>query len=314
MDAYAQALAEAPPGRSAQAHRRRHASAPWSSAISSAAFHNLAPASQPQYRRFSRAAPGPRRQAHRQLERRHVVPMLDAKAGTPVAARDFLRCLRLLIAYAIKIGMRADDPAAGVRVSCRGPRASAPGPRRTSPPSRPPTRLAASRGSRWRCCSAPPARADVVRVGRGNVRNGVVTITSARPEARSRSRSPPPWPRRSTPPPRATPWCSWSTSTARRSPRRASASGSRRSASASACAACRRTACARRHAAGSRRSDARPTRSPPSAATPACARSSATPRRPTRARMARNAVARTEGQHRLSNPPVATVQPGKKGR
>ena len=34
------------------------------------------------------------------LERRHVVTMLNAKAATPIGARDFLRCLRLLIALA----------------------------------------------------------------------------------------------------------------------------------------------------------------------------------------------------------------------
>jgi integrase len=45
-----------------------------------------------------------------------VVLMLDAKAKTPVAARDFLRCLRLIVQYAISIGLRQGDPTAGVRV------------------------------------------------------------------------------------------------------------------------------------------------------------------------------------------------------
>ena len=42
--------------------------------------------------------------------------MIDAKAGTPVGARDFLRCLRLIVQYAISIGVREDDPTASVRV------------------------------------------------------------------------------------------------------------------------------------------------------------------------------------------------------
>src|SRR2546422_297930 len=66
--------------------------------LSSAAFHNLAPASQQQYRRIFeglRRDHGGRSIAT--LERRHVVRMVDTKAETPVAARDYLRCLRLLI-------------------------------------------------------------------------------------------------------------------------------------------------------------------------------------------------------------------------
>jgi integrase len=85
--------------------------------LASAAFHNLAPTSQRQYGRILeelRREHGNRGIAT--LERRHVVRMLDAKAGTPSAARDFLRCLRLLVQYAIKIGIRADDPTAGVHV------------------------------------------------------------------------------------------------------------------------------------------------------------------------------------------------------
>jgi integrase len=49
------------------------------------------------------------------LKRQHVVAMVDAKAGTPGAAREFLKCLRNVIKYAINIGMREDDPTHGVR-------------------------------------------------------------------------------------------------------------------------------------------------------------------------------------------------------
>jgi hypothetical protein len=82
----------------------------------SAAFQNLAPASRRQYRgiieRF-RCEHGEKRIA--KLERRNIMAMLDAKARTPVAARDFLRCLRLLIRYAIDIGLRDSDPTLGIK-------------------------------------------------------------------------------------------------------------------------------------------------------------------------------------------------------
>jgi integrase len=50
------------------------------------------------------------------LARKHVVKMLDAKADTPAAARDFLRCLRLIIQYAMGISARQDDPTLGLSV------------------------------------------------------------------------------------------------------------------------------------------------------------------------------------------------------
>jgi len=50
------------------------------------------------------------------LQRRHVVQMLDAKKDTPGASRSFLKCVRLIIQYAINIGIRQDDPTAGLRV------------------------------------------------------------------------------------------------------------------------------------------------------------------------------------------------------
>ena len=147
--------------------------------LGSAAFHNLAPTSQAQYGRIFENM----RQAHgdksiAKLERRHVVTMLDAKAATPIGARDFLRCLRLLIAYAIGIGIRADDPTLGLRVKL--PKSD--GYRTWDEDgiaafeaaypigSKPRLALALLLGTALRC-------ADVVRVGPGNVRNGTITIT-----------------------------------------------------------------------------------------------------------------------------------------
>jgi integrase len=84
----------------------------------SAAFQNLALASQRHYRgiieRF-RCEHGDKRIA--KLERRNVIAMLDAKAHTPAAARDFLGCLRVLIRYAIDIGLRDSDPTHGLKIA-----------------------------------------------------------------------------------------------------------------------------------------------------------------------------------------------------
>jgi integrase len=49
------------------------------------------------------------------LQRDHVQRMVDAKAGTPGAARNFLTALRVLIRFAITAGLRTDDPTTGVR-------------------------------------------------------------------------------------------------------------------------------------------------------------------------------------------------------
>jgi integrase len=144
--------------------------------LSSAQYAGLAPASQRKYRRILE---GLRRQhgdlGIATLERRHVVKMLDDKAATPSAARDFLKCLRLLVQHAIKLGIRDDDPTAGIRVKMpksEGFRTwteddiaafSAAYPVGTKP------RLALELllGTALRA-------SDVVRVGRGNVRDGSI--------------------------------------------------------------------------------------------------------------------------------------------
>jgi len=111
------------------------------------------------------------------LQRRHVVQMLDAKKDTPGASRSFLKCVRLIIQYAINIGIRQDDPTAGLRV--RQPKTGghptwseeniaafrAAYPIGTKP------RLAMELllGTALRC-------ADVVKLGRGHIRNGTLTM------------------------------------------------------------------------------------------------------------------------------------------
>ena len=180
-DAYAQALDEAPAPVAIGASRTIPGSvnAMIVGYLGSAAFHHLAPSSQVQYRQIfenMRREHGDKSIA--KLERRHVVTMLDAKAATPIGARDFLRCLRLLIAYAIGIGIRADDPTMGLRVKL--PKSDgyrtwdedaiavfeAAYPLGTKPR----LALALLLGTAARC-------SDVVRLGRGNVRGGTLQMT-----------------------------------------------------------------------------------------------------------------------------------------
>ena len=84
--------------------------------LSSIAFKNLAPQTQRSRRgileRF-RHEHGGKRVA--MLQREHVQKMLNAKANTPSAARNFLNTLRVLMAFAVEAGIRADDPTLGVK-------------------------------------------------------------------------------------------------------------------------------------------------------------------------------------------------------
>jgi integrase len=145
----------------------------------SAQFHKLAATSQQQYRRILeklRRQYGDLRIAT--LERRHVVKMLDAKAQAPSAARDLLRCLKLIVSYAISIGMRDDDPTAGVRVKL----ARSDGFRTWSEEDISAFERAYALGSKPRLALAlllgTAARiADVVRLGRGHVRDGAIHMT-----------------------------------------------------------------------------------------------------------------------------------------
>ena len=46
---------------------------------------------------------------------RHIVKLLDTKAGKPGAALNLLAALRVLLRYSVAVGLRADDPTVGVR-------------------------------------------------------------------------------------------------------------------------------------------------------------------------------------------------------
>jgi len=148
--------------------------------LGTAAFHNLAPASQQTYRRIFE----PMRRDYGDmsvatLARKHVVRMLNAKAEHPAAARDFLRCLRLIVRYAIDIGIREDDPTADVRVKM--PKSDgyetwteeniAAFRNAFAVGTKPRLALELLLGTALRC-------ADVVKLGRGHVRNGTIQVTA----------------------------------------------------------------------------------------------------------------------------------------
>jgi integrase len=144
--------------------------------LGSAAFHKLAPASQQDYRyildKLSRDH-GDKRIAA--LERRHVVTMLNAKGKTPAAARNLLRCLRNVIRYAIDIGVRDDDPTSNIRLA--GSKTG--GYRTWSEDDIARFEAAYPIGSKQRLALAlllntGLACCDVVRVGRGNIRDGMI--------------------------------------------------------------------------------------------------------------------------------------------
>jgi len=179
MAAYSSALANSPRVEVAAGRTRAGSiSAMVVGYLGSADFHNLAPASQQQYRRILE---GLQRDygdlGIATLERRHVVKMLDAKAAHPAAARDFLRCLRVLVTYAISIAVRHDDPTAAVRV--KQPKTS--GFHAWTDQDVSAFKAAYPVGSKSRLALVLLLEtglrcADVVRVGRHNVREGVLRI------------------------------------------------------------------------------------------------------------------------------------------
>jgi integrase len=180
MAAYGEALAATPRIEVAATRTRAGSiSAMIVGYLGSAAFHKLAPPSQQQYRRIFE---GLRRDYGDlgivTLARKHVVRILDSKSEHPGAARDLLRCLRLLVRYAIGVGVRQDDPTIGVRVAMP----NSDGFRTWSEEdiaafeatypigSKPRLALALLLGTAARC-------ADVVRLGRGNIRGGTIHLT-----------------------------------------------------------------------------------------------------------------------------------------
>jgi len=82
----------------------------------SPAFLNLAGSTQTNYRNTLeklREQHGHKRIAH--IERRHILDMMAAKSETPNAANFTLRMMHQLLAYAVEIDLRPDNPALGIK-------------------------------------------------------------------------------------------------------------------------------------------------------------------------------------------------------
>jgi integrase len=147
--------------------------------LASGDFRALAASSQKKYRIVLNGLV--RDHAHRSLavlERRNVVQMLNARAATPAAARDLLRGLRVIVQYAISIGIRDDDPTHGVRFKL--PKSD--GHRTWTEDDIAAFEAAYPVGTKQRLALAlllgTALRAcDVVRIGRMHIRNGVLRIT-----------------------------------------------------------------------------------------------------------------------------------------
>ena len=177
MAAYGAALADTP--RLEVAERRTRAgsiSAMIVGYLATADFAGLAPGTQQIYRRIfehMRGHYGDMSVAT--LARKHVLRMRDTKAATPIAARAFLRCLRFLVQHAIALGIREDDPTAGVRVKL--PKSD--GIRTWTEDEIATFEAAYPVGTKPRLALAlllgtAARRSDVVKLGRGHVRDGML--------------------------------------------------------------------------------------------------------------------------------------------
>jgi integrase len=148
----------------------------------SAAFLKLQPITKSTYRGILesfRSKHGDKRIA--MLERRHILDLLAEKAGKPGAQRNLLRMLKLLLAFAVDMEMRADNPAAGLKVS------GAKGDGFHTWTEEEIARFESHHaiGTRARLAFAlllytVQRRADVVRIGRQHIRDGVIRVTQSK--------------------------------------------------------------------------------------------------------------------------------------
>jgi integrase len=148
----------------------------------SPSFMNLRPITQYSYRwalEAFRAKHGEKRIA--MLERRHIREMIAEKAGRPGAQLNLLRMLKMLLNFAVEMDIRPDNPATGVKLAF----SKGDGFHTWSEDeiSRFEERHAV--GSRARLALAlllytAQRRADVVRMGRQHIRDGVVHVTQSK--------------------------------------------------------------------------------------------------------------------------------------
>ncbi len=111
------------------------------------------------------------------LQQGHIQNMVIAKSTTPSAARNFLNTLRAVLQFSVEIGMRADNPAVGVkRVKIKTD-----GYRSWSEDDIKQFEAKHDVGSRARLALAlllytGQRRSDVVKMGRQHIRNGTLSL------------------------------------------------------------------------------------------------------------------------------------------
>jgi integrase len=111
----------------------------------------------------------------------HVERMVNAKAGTPGEALNFLVAIRALMRHAITAGLRADDPTIGVRA----PKYRSAGFYTWTEEDIAAFEARHPKGTQARLALAlllytAQRRADVVRMGRQHVREGLLSVTQAK--------------------------------------------------------------------------------------------------------------------------------------
>ena len=148
----------------------------------SPAFLALRPITKADYRyglEAFRARHGDKRIA--MMARSHIMSLLAEKAGKPGAQLNLLRILKLVLAFAVDAGMRADNPAAGIKLGALK------GDGFHSWTEDEIARFEAHHtvGTRARLalalllCTAQ-RRADVIRMGRQHVRDGMLHVTQSK--------------------------------------------------------------------------------------------------------------------------------------
>lgn len=112
LPAYEAALAEREPDKTRGRHRQGTFGALIAAYLASPEFAQKAPSTRKEYRRVLEAfAAEHGDKPVRDLERRHVRAMRDARAETPAAANTFVRIIRLLMSWAVENDWRPDNPA-----------------------------------------------------------------------------------------------------------------------------------------------------------------------------------------------------------
>jgi len=115
------------------------------------------------------------------LGRAHVERMVNAKASTPGSALNFLGALRALMRHAVAIGLRGEDPTAGVR----GPKFRSSGFYSWTEDDIAAFERKHPVGSRARLALAlllytAQRRADVIQMGRQHVRDGLIHVRQSK--------------------------------------------------------------------------------------------------------------------------------------